>query len=156
LRAADEAVAAHHYTEALRHLDVARHAGATAAELRNYNTIQSEARNEDLYREMESAAATQDFEKARKLLGVLISSGTWFGGKASEKAEGITAGYVNLHVAAAALAKGKDNAACLSEVQLALQANPQSADALSLAEACKAPAQVAPSARTAAPTPRPE
>jgi tetratricopeptide (TPR) repeat protein len=153
LRAAEEAVAAHHYTEALRHLDVARHAGATAAELRNYNTIQNEARSEDSYGEMESAAAAQDFEKARKLLGMLTSSGTWFGGKAAEKAEGITAGYVNLHVAAAALAKGKDNAACLSEVQLALQANPQSADAQSLAEACKTSA---PAARTAAPAPRPE
>jgi pSer/pThr/pTyr-binding forkhead associated (FHA) protein len=156
LRAAEAAVASHHYTEALRHLDVARHAGATAAELRNYNEIQKEARSEDLYREMESAAAAQDFEKARKLLGVLTSSGTHFGGKAAEKAEGITAGYVNLHVASAALAKGKDNAACLSEAQLALQANPASADAQSLAEACKAPAPAAPAARAAAPSPRPE
>src|SRR5712691_8141288 len=154
LRAADQAVAAHHYSEALRDLDVARQDGATAAELRNYNAIQSEARSEDLYREMESAGAAQDFEKARRLLGVLTSSGTWYGGKAAEKAEGITAGYVNLHVAAAALAKGKDNAACLAEVQLALSANPQSADAQQLAEACKAPAQAA--ARTAAPAPRPE
>jgi len=139
LRAADAALAAHHYGEALRDHEVARHAGATAAELRNYNQVVAEARSEDLSREMESAAAAQDFEKARKLLGELTSAGTYHGRKAAEKAEAITAGYVNLHVAAAALAKGKDNAACLSEAQLALQANPQSRDARSLAEACKAP-----------------
>jgi pSer/pThr/pTyr-binding forkhead associated (FHA) protein len=139
LRAADAALAAHHYGEALRHLEVARRAGATAAELRNYNQVVAEARSEDLYGAMESAAAAQDFEKARKLLGELSSTSTYHGRKAAEKAEAITAGYVNLHVAAAALAKGKDNAACLSEAQLALQANPQSRDAQSLVQACKAP-----------------
>ena len=56
LRAAEEALAAHRYTESLRHLDVARRAGASAAELKDYNAVQSEARSEDLYREMEHEA----------------------------------------------------------------------------------------------------
>ena len=162
LRAADEALAAHRYTEALRSLDAARRSGATAAELRNYAVVQSEARSEDLYREMESAAAAGEFERARKLLSVLTSSTTHFGTKAGERAEAITAGYVNLHIAAAGLMKGKDNAGCLSEAQLALAANPQSADAQSLVDACKstsaqaAPSSAAPAAHGAQAAPRPD
>ncbi len=158
LRSADEARAAHRYTEALRNLDGARRAGASAAELKDYNTVQSEARSEELYREMESAAASQDWERARKLLNVLTSSSTHFGRKAVEKAEAITAGYVNLHIAAAGLMKDRDNAGCLAEAQLALQANPRSADAQSLVDTCKGKAPTvataslaSPSARTAAP-----
>src|ERR1700682_5819770 len=154
LRSAEESLAAHRYTEALRNLATARRAGAPAAELRNYNDVQSEARSEDLYREMESAASSQDWERARKLLGVLTSGSTYYAGKAAGKADAIRAWYVNLHIAAAGLMKGQDNAGCLSEAQLALQANPQSADAQSLVEACKNPPAVAaapaPSARSSA------
>ena len=56
--------------------------------------------------------------------------------------------------------KGKDNAGCLAEAQLALQANPQSADAQSLVDACKSAPAVSqssvapPSARTASLAPR--
>ncbi|MGZ6142709.1 MAG: FHA domain-containing protein [Myxococcales bacterium] len=158
LRSAEESLAGHRYGEALRNLDVARRAGASAAELKDYNAVQGEARAEDLYREMESAASSQDWERSRKLLNVLTSGSTYFGKKAADKAEAITAGYVNLHIAAAGLMKDKDNAGCLSEAELALQANPQSADAQSLVEACKKPqvtqASVVPSARTASPSPR--
>ena len=156
LRSAEEALTAHRYTEALRNLDIARRDGASAAELKDYNQVQNEARSEDLYREMEAAASSQDWERARKLLNVLISSSTWYGSKAASKSDAITAGYVNLHIAAAALMKGKDNQGCIAEAQLALQANPSSADAQSLVEACKAPTPAAavPAAARSAPVPR--
>ena len=160
LRSAEEALAAHRFTEALRSLDLARRAGASAEELKDYNLVQTEARSEDLYREMESAASSQDWERARKLLNVLTSGSTWFGKKGAEKAEAITAGYVNLHIAAAGLMKGKDNAGCLAEAQLALQANPQSADAQSLVDACKSAPAISqssvapPAARSASLAPR--
>jgi pSer/pThr/pTyr-binding forkhead associated (FHA) protein len=139
LRTAGESAAAHRYTEALHSLDAARRAGASAAELTDYAAVEREARSEDLDREMEAAAASQDWERARKLLDALASMRTYYGAKAADKASAITAGYVNLHVAAAALMKGKDNAGCLAEAQLALAANPQSADARSLADTCKVP-----------------
>ena len=151
LRAAGEALAGHRYTEALRNLDGARRAGASAAELKDYNLVQAEARSEDLYREMESAASSQDWERARKLLNVLSSGKTFYGQKAVEKADAVTAGYVNLHLAAAGLMKDKDNAGCLSEAQLALTANPASADAQSLVETCKKPVVAAASVAPAAP-----
>ena len=154
LRAADEALAAHRYTEALRDLDIARRAGASSAEIKDYNAVQSEARAEDLYREMESAASSQDWERARKLLNVLTSSSSHFGRKAAEKADAITAGYVNLHIAAAGLMKDKDNAGCLSEAKLALTANPTSADAQSLVDACKGAPAVAASSVAAPPAAR--
>ena len=151
LRAADEALAAHRYTEALRNLDGARRAGASAAEPKDYNAVQSEARSEDLFREMESAASSQDWERARKLLNVLSSGKTFYGQKAVEKGDAVTAGYVNLHIAAAGLMKDRDNAGCLSEAQLALAANPASADAQSLVETCKKPVVAAASVATAPP-----
>ena len=151
LRAADEALAAHRYTEALRNLDGARRAGASAAELKDYNAVQSEARSEDLFREMESAASSQDWERARKLLNVLGSGKTFYGQKAVEKGDAVTAGYVNLHIAAAGLMKDRDNAGCLSEAQLALAANPASADAQSLVETCKKPVVAAASVAAAPP-----
>ena len=139
LRTVDEAVAAHRYSEALRALDAARRAGVKPQALAAYAQVPDEARSEDLYEEMQSAATSQDWERARKILPVLTASKTYFGGKAAEKADAITSGYVNLHVAAAALMKDKDNAGCLSEAQLALTANPQSGDARSLVDTCKAP-----------------
>src|SRR5207248_574259 len=154
LRAADAALAGHRYTEALRHLDVARQAGAGPEETKDYAKVQAEARSEELYREMESAASSQDWERARKLLNSLASAKTWYGVKGAEKSEAITAGYVNLHIAAAGLMKGKDNAGCLSEAQLALQANPASSDAQSLVEACKGGAVPA-VVRSASLAPRP-
>jgi pSer/pThr/pTyr-binding forkhead associated (FHA) protein len=154
LRASHDALIGHRYNEALRNLDVARHAGASADDLRYYDAVQAEARSEDLYREMESAASSQDWERARKLLNVLDSGNTFFSKRASEKADAITAGYVNLHIAAAGLMKDKDNAGCLSEAKLALAANPASADAQSLVDACRAPAVTAASAVTAPPAAR--
>lgn len=152
LRAAEDGVAAHRYTEAVRHLDAARHAGATAAELRDYNQIQAESRSEDLFREMEGAMAAQDYERARKLLSVLTGSQTYFGKKAAEKAEAVTSGYVTLHLAAAGLMKDKDNAGCLAEAKLALAANPQSTDAQSLVETCSKPPSVpGPAVRASSP-----
>jgi len=139
LRSAAESAAAHRYTEALRSLDAARRAGATGVELNDYSQMEREARREELYREMEAAPASQDWERARKLLDALTSTRTFHGAKAAETAGAIMAGYVNLHIAAAALMKGKDNAGCLAEAQLALAANPASTDAKSLAEACQAP-----------------
>ena len=153
LRTAGESAAAHRYTEALHSLDAARRAGASPAELKDYPAVEREARSEELYREMEAAAASQDWERARKLLDTLTPVHTFYGVKAAEKASAITSGYVNLHVAAAAMMKGKDNAGCLAEAQLALGANPESADARSLADACRAPAVKAPP--VAAPPARP-
>jgi len=155
LRTAGESAAAHRYSEALHSLDAARRAGASPGELKDYPAVEREARSEELYREMEAAAASQDWERARKLLDTLTPGHTFYGGKAAEKASAITAGYVNLHVAAAAMMKGKDNAGCLAETQLALAANPESADARSLADACRAPtvktsSVAAPPARPAA------
>jgi pSer/pThr/pTyr-binding forkhead associated (FHA) protein len=151
LRTAGESVAAHRYTEALHSLDAARRAGATPAELINYPAVEREARSEELYREMEAAAASQDWERARKLLDALAAMRTFYGAKAADKAIAITSGYVNLHVAAAAMMKGKDNAGCLAEAQLALAANPQSSDARSLADACTVPTV---QAASVAPPPR--
>jgi tetratricopeptide (TPR) repeat protein len=101
--------------------------------------LRAEARAEETFREMESAATSQDWERARKLLESLSAPRTHYGARAAEKADAIVAGYVNLHVAAAALMKGKDNAGCLAEAQLALAANPRSGDAKSLVEACRRP-----------------
>ncbi len=139
LRAAEQAAAAHRYTEAVRHLEAARAAGASDLELKDLDTLRAEARAEEMFGEMESAATSQDWERARKLLESLSATHTYFGARAAEKSDAIVAGYVNLHVAAAALMKGKDNAGCLAEAQLALAANPRSADAKSLVEACRRP-----------------
>jgi ABC transport system ATP-binding/permease protein len=151
LRNIDDAVSAHRYGEALRALENARRAGVKPQALAAYASVADEARSEDLYEEMQSAATSQDWERARKLLPVLTSSKTYFGGKAAEKADAITAGYVNLHVAAAALMKDKDNAGCMSEAQLALTANPQSGDARSLVDSCKMPPPAAAAAPAVAP-----
>src|SRR6202040_1609008 len=151
LRTAGESAAAHRYGEALHSLDAARRAGASPGELKDYPAVEREARSEELYREMEAAAASQDWERARKLLDTLTPVHTYYGEKAAEKASAITAGYVNLHVAAAAMMKGKDNAGCLAETQLALAANPESAAPRSLAAACGAPPTVKTSSLAAPP-----
>jgi len=160
LRSARESAAAHHFGEALQSLEAARRAGASSADLAMWDTVEREARGEDLYREMESAAAAQDWERARKLLAALVGMQTFYGGKAAERAESITEGYVSLHLKAAAQMRGKDNPGCLTEAQLALAANPQHPEARALAEACNAPAVRTASigsmrrpARTAAPRP---
>lgn len=155
LRAAEEARAAHRYNEALRDLDLARRAGASEADLPGAQAVEAEARSEDLYREMESAAAAQDWERAGKLLGILTASKTYYGAKAAERSEAIAAGYVNAHLGAAALMKGKDNAGCLAEAQLALAANPRSGAARSLVDACKGSPALTAAARAASPSPRP-
>ena len=137
LRAADVALASHRYGEAVRHLEAASRAGATATELRMLNKAQEEAKAEDLFHELESAMGGQDFDRARRIESALEATPTYFGARAGEKAEAVRSGYANLHVAAAALAKGKDNGACLSEAQLALAVAPANPDALQLIESCK-------------------
>jgi ABC transport system ATP-binding/permease protein len=140
LRTADELAAAHRYTEALQGLDMARRLGADATDLRGYDVVEREARGEDLYRDMEGAVAAQDWDRARRLFDALSATQTFYGGKAADKEDAIKAGYVNAHVATAARLRGQDNAGCLAESQLALAANPESAEALALADACKYPA----------------
>jgi hypothetical protein len=152
IRIAQESVAGHRYVEALQNFEAARRAGAGAGELEGYEAAQREARGEDLYRQMEASVAAQDWEQARKLLDTLRATQTFHGAKAGERADAITAGYVNQHVSAAARLRGKDNAGCLTEAQLALAANPQSAEAKVLADACK-PAPVATPARRSRPVP---
>src|ERR1700682_3524718 len=91
LRTAGESAAAHRYSEALHSLDAARRTGASPGELKDYPAVEREARSEELYREMEAAAASQDWERARKLLDTLTPGHTFYGGKAAEKASAITA-----------------------------------------------------------------
>ncbi|HTO99022.1 MAG TPA: FHA domain-containing protein [Myxococcales bacterium] len=134
-----EAVAAHRYSDALPSLEVARRAGASAAELSPFESVEREARSEEAFRDLEGAVAAHDWERARKLLAALAPVQTFYAARAAERAEEITAGYVNLHVAAARQMRGKDDAGCLTEAQLALSANPQHAEARSLAGACSAP-----------------
>src|SRR5437899_4984001 len=148
LRSADESAAAHRYSEALQGLDAARRLGADASDLKGYDSVEREARGEDLYRDMEGTVAAQDWDRARRLFDALSATQTFYGGKAAEKADAIKAGYVNARVATAARLRGQDNAGCLAEAQLALAANAQSAEARALADACKRPA-----VQTAAATP---
>ena len=146
LQAAQESLAAHRYSEAYQNLDSARRLGAGAAELKDLDVMEREARAEDLYRDMETAIAAQDWERARKLFDALSATQTFHGAKAMEKADAIKAGYVNAHLATAARLRGSDNAGCLAEAHIALAASPRSAEARALAEACKAPAVRAPAA----------
>ena len=150
IRLAQESVAGHRYVEALQNFEAARRAGASAGELKGYDAAQREARGEDLYRQMEASIAAQDWDQARKLLDALRATQTFYGTKAGEKANAITAGYVNQHLGAAARLRGKDNVGCLIEAQLALAANPQSAEAKVLADACK-PAPIPPPAKRSRP-----
>ena len=137
LRSADESAAAHRYSEALQGLDAARRLGADASDLKGYDSVEREARGEDLYRDMEGALAAQDWDRARRLFDALSATQTFYGGKATEKADAIKAGYVNARVASAARLRGQDNAGCLAEAQLGLAANPESAEARALADACR-------------------
>ena len=147
LRAAQELVAAHRYTEAYQNLDSARRLGASAAELKDLDAVERESRAEDLYREMETAIAAQAWDRARKLFEALSATQTFHGAKAAEKVDVVKNGYVNAHLGAAVRLRGNDNAGCLAEAQLALLANPQNAEARALTEACKAPAASAVPAR---------
>jgi hypothetical protein len=140
LLAAEEAIAAHRYSEAFQNLDSARRLGASGPDLKDLDAVEREAHAEDLHREMETAIAAQDWDRARKLFDVLALTQTFFGAKAVEKAETIKSGYVKAHLAAAARLRGNDSAGCLAETDLALAANPQSGEARSIADACKAPA----------------
>src|SRR5437879_2418306 len=92
LRSAEESAAAHRYSEALQGLDVARRLGANASDLTGYDTVEREARGEDLYRDMEGAVAAQDWDRARRLLDALSATQTFYGGKAMDKADAIKSG----------------------------------------------------------------
>ena len=60
---AGDALAAHRYTEGLRNLeDRAAARGQARRSWRTYASSEREARSEDMYREMEGAVATQDWE----------------------------------------------------------------------------------------------
>ena len=137
LRSADESAAAHRYLEALQGLDAARRLGADTSDLKSFDAVEREAHSEDLYRDMEGALAAQDWDRARRLFDALSATQTFYGARAAEKADAIKAGYVNARVATAARLRGQDNAGCLAEAQLALAANPQSAEARALADACR-------------------
>ncbi len=139
LRSARDLAAAHRYADALQSLQAARRAGASAVELTALGDLEKEARGEEIYREMDEAAAAQDWERARRLLAPLVETQTFYGARAAERAEAITAGYVELHVRAAAQMRGTDAAGCLGEARLALAANPQDPQARALTEACSAP-----------------
>src|SRR5256885_3789160 len=139
LRSAEESAAAHRYSEALQGLDVARRLGANASDLTGYDTVEREARGEDLYRDMEGAVAAQDWDRARRLLDALSATQTFYGGTALEKADAIKAGLVHAHVATVAQPRGQVHAGFLAEAQLALAASPQSAEARALAGACSRP-----------------
>src|SRR5207237_824671 len=140
LQAAQDLVAAHRYTEAFQNLDSARRLGAGAADLKDLHAVEREAHAEDLYRELETAIAAQDWDRARRLLDTLAATQTFHGAKAAEKADVVKIGYVNAHLATAVRLRSNDYAGCLSEALLALAANPQNAEARALTEACKAPA----------------
>src|SRR6267143_613774 len=84
LRSADESAAAHRYSEALQGLDAARRLGADASDLTGYDTVEREARGEDLYRDMEGTVAAQDWDRARRLFDALSATQTFYGGKAAE------------------------------------------------------------------------
>jgi len=154
LQAAQDAVAGHRYSEAFQDLDSARRLGASASELKDLDAVEREAHAEDVYREMETAVAAQDWDHARKLLDALSASQTFHGAKAAEKADVVKIGYVNAHLATAARLRGNDNRGCLAEAQLALATNPRSAEARALSEACRAPAAQKPRAATASLAPR--
>src|SRR5438270_903787 len=124
LRVAQELVAAHRYTEAYQNLDSARRLGASAAELKDVDAVERESRAEDLYREMETAIAAQDWDRARKLFEALSATQTFHGAMAAEKADVVKNGYVNAHLGTAVRLRGNDNAGCVAEAQLALWANP--------------------------------
>ena len=155
LRAADEARSSHRYVEAMHDLDVARRAGAVDAELAGFETVAAEAHSEELYVEMEAAASSQDFERARRLLPLLVPSRTYYGAKAADSAARINAGYANLHVAAATRMKRTDRPGCLASAHLALAADPGNAQARSLIATCKASPPRATASRTAPPALRP-
>src|SRR5207237_1356714 len=74
LQAADEAIAAHRYSEAAQFLEVARGTGAAAQELGALNRTQDEADAERRYGELEAALAARDVARARAILEPLASA----------------------------------------------------------------------------------
>ena len=104
-----------------------------------YESLEREARSEDVYRELEGAVATQDWERARKLLGALAGTQTWYGARAREQAESITAGYVNLHLASAAQLRGQGQRGLPDRGTARAGRESRTREARSLAEACNAP-----------------
>jgi pSer/pThr/pTyr-binding forkhead associated (FHA) protein len=140
LRSAQDAIQGHRYVEARQKLEAARRAGASAAELKDADSVEAEARAENLFRDLQSALAAKDWERARDLGSSLGSSRTWYGAQAAPLAQAATMAYVARHVAAAAALKGNDDAACVAEARLALDADATSPEAAQLAQACSAPA----------------
>lgn len=140
LRSARDAIQGHRYVEAQQKLEAARRAGATAADLADAEAVQAEARGETLFRDLQSAVAAKDWERARELASSLGSSRTWYAAQAAPLAQAATAAYVGRHIAAAAALKGKDDAACLVEARLALAADASSIEAAQLAQDCSVPA----------------
>jgi pSer/pThr/pTyr-binding forkhead associated (FHA) protein/tetratricopeptide (TPR) repeat protein len=122
--------------EAVRALHAAIDAGAPAEKTRVLPSLETEARAEAQFEQLVDAISRQDFDAARSLLDQLATVPTWYGGRSLEKSAEIKAGYVKTHVDRANAEKGRDDAACLTEANLALAANPQSDAARALATDC--------------------
>ncbi|HEY5675714.1 MAG TPA: FHA domain-containing protein, partial [Myxococcales bacterium] len=82
LRSARNAVEGHRYVEAQQKLEAARRAGATAVELADAEAVGAEARGESLFRDLQSAFAAKDWERARELASSLAGSHTWYAAQA--------------------------------------------------------------------------
>ena len=91
LQAADEAIAAHRYSEAAQFLEVARGTGAAAQELGALNRTQDEADAERRYGELEAALAARDVARARAILEPLAGTRTYWGAQAAQKAQQLRA-----------------------------------------------------------------
>lgn len=136
LQRAGTMAAAHRYREAVRALHAAIDSGAPAEKTRVLPSLETEARAEAQFEQLVEAISRQDFDAARSLLDQLATVPTWYGGRSLEKSAEIKAGYVKLHVDRANAEKGRDDAACLTEANLALAASPQSDAARALATDC--------------------
>ncbi len=136
LQRAGSSAAAHRYREAVRGVQAAIAAGAPAEKTRALPSLEMEARAEEQYEQLVQAIARADFDAARSLLDRLSTVPTWYGGRALEHTQEVKTGYVKLHVERANSERGRDDAACLTEANLALAANPQSDAARSLVAEC--------------------
>jgi len=154
LQRAGTSAAAHRYREAVRAVQAAEAAGASPAQTRVLPSLEVEARAEEQYQQLVQAIARGDFDAARALLDQLSTVPTFYGGRALEHSQEVKAGYVKLHVERANAEHGRDDAACLTEANLALAVNPQSDPARALATACSSPTASA-SARAARPAASP-
>jgi pSer/pThr/pTyr-binding forkhead associated (FHA) protein len=134
-RQADAAFKKHEYSKAF---ELYEQAVAKGANPPNRKRAGDEAKGEESYRELESAIASGNFDKARTLSEKCSTETTFWCGKAAEKADAIKAGYGKAHLAKATAAKaGGKLDVCTSEANLVLAFDPGSADAQALAAQCQ-------------------